>query len=179
LALAELNVLRAERKEPILRIGIGVNTGRLMLGTIGGIERIKCGVIGDPVNLAARIETMTKAYGASLLISEHTYNRLADPSRYQIRPTDRVVVKGKTEPVTVYEVLDGLPEPEREAKLKGREPFTKAWQLFRAGKMKDALDGFEEVVRTAPDDAVVQLYLERCRSYIADGVPDGWDGVVS
>jgi two-component system sensor histidine kinase ChiS len=178
-ALAALNESRTKHGEPVLRIGIGVNTGHLMLGTIGGLERIKCGVIGDPVNLAARIESMTKVYGASLLISEHTYHRLADPERYQIRPADRVIVKGKTEPVTVYEVLDGLPEAERESKLKGREPFAKAWALFRAGKMKDALDGFEELVQVAPDDAVVKLYLERCRSYIDNGVPEGWDGVAS
>ena len=65
-----------------------------MLGTIGGKERLKCGVIGDPVNLAARIEGMSKMYGAALLISENTYAKLNDPSEYQIREVDRVATLG-------------------------------------------------------------------------------------
>jgi class 3 adenylate cyclase len=82
-----------------------------------GKDRINCGVIGDCVNLAARVESMTKMYGASFLISEFTHARLADPSVYALRVVDRVRAKGKTRPVTIYEVLDGLPAAERDKRI--------------------------------------------------------------
>jgi two-component system sensor histidine kinase ChiS len=178
MALQELNAHRAERGEIPVCIGLGVNSGHLMLGTIGGEDRIKCGVIGDPVNLAARIESMTKFYGAGFLISEFTRDRLVDPDACELRLMDRVVVKGKTRPVTVYEVLDGLPEAERDAKLESRDDFARAWKLFRAGEMADALRGFDDAARRAPDDIAVKLYQDRCRLYLENGVPSDWDGVV-
>ncbi|WP_428663755.1 adenylate/guanylate cyclase domain-containing protein [Reyranella sp.] len=97
---------RAAGLEPIA-IGVGINTGLLMLGTIGEKDRMDGTVISDAVNLAARVESLTKEYGAPLLISEFTLQALADPKAYDIRPVDVVVVKGKTRPVGIYAV--GLP----------------------------------------------------------------------
>ena len=80
-------------------------------------------VISDAVNLASRMEGTTKMYGASLLISEHTFRRLSEPDRYLIRLIDRVAMKGKAEPVTVYEILNGEPKDVREKKLSLRKPY--------------------------------------------------------
>jgi len=177
-ALQGLNVSRVKEGEPPIRIGIGINTGRLMLGTIGGRERIKCGVIGDPVNLAARIEGMTKRYGASLVISEFTRAKLKDPDAYACRPLDRVIVKGKSEPVTLYEVLDGLPPEERALKMAGREPFLEAWQLFQAGEIEGAQEKFEAGLGGDSPDPLFVLYAARCRELRENGLPAGWDGVI-
>lgn len=97
------DVRRAAGLDPIA-IGVGINTGLLMLGTIGERDRMDGTVIADAVNLAARVESLTKDYGAPLLISEYTLHELADPAAYDIRPVDVVVVKGKTKPVGIYAV---------------------------------------------------------------------------
>ena len=94
---------RAAGQQPIA-IGVGINTGSLMLGTIGEKHRMDGTVISDAVNLAARVESLTKDYRMPLLISEFTYRELADPKVYDIQPVDVVVVKGKTQPVTIYQV---------------------------------------------------------------------------
>jgi class 3 adenylate cyclase len=92
---------------------VGINTGLLMLGTIGEKDRMDGTVISDAVNLAARVESLTKDYGTPLLISEFTLHELADPKAYDIRPVDVVVVKGKTRPVALYAVSlpSGTPRP--------------------------------------------------------------------
>lgn len=94
---------RAAGLAPIA-IGIGLNTGSLMMGTIGEKHRMDGTVISDAVNLAARVESLTKEYRVDLLISQHTYDALADPAVYDVRPVDNVIVKGKTRPVTIFEV---------------------------------------------------------------------------
>ncbi|NJN30352.1 MAG: GAF domain-containing protein [Synechococcales cyanobacterium RM1_1_8] len=98
------NLQRAAQGLPPIRIGIGINTGGLMLGTVGGKTRMDSTVIGDAVNLAARLEGLTKTYGLSLLVSHHTVAELPPDHGYRLRPVDRVQVKGKAETVDIYEV---------------------------------------------------------------------------
>jgi len=102
--LAAFNAERRPAGQPPIGIGIGINSGSLMLGTIGEKQRMEGTVISDAVNLAARVEDLTKTYREPLLISEFTYQQLADPTAYDIRSVDVVVVKGKTRPVTIYAV---------------------------------------------------------------------------
>lgn len=92
-----------------IKIGIGINTGLMMLGIIGGKHHMESTVISDAVNLASRIESMTKNYMTPLLISEHTYYNLNNPSLYCIRFVDRVKVKGKEQCQSIYEVFDNDP----------------------------------------------------------------------
>ena len=178
-ALKDHNADRIRAGERPLRVGIGVSTGQLMLGTIGGKNRINCGVIGDCVNLAARIESMTKMYGASFLISEFTHDRLSDPSVYDIRVVDRVRAKGKTKPVTIYEVLDGLDDDARAARLASRETFEGALKDFQAGELGAASEGFQAVCAGDAADVAARLWVERCTQYTAaGGLPQNFDGVV-
>src|SRR5262249_51055973 len=102
--LAAFNAARRPAGQPPIGIGIGINSGSLMLGTIGEKQRMEGTVISDAVNLAARVEDLTKTYREPLLISEFTYQQLVDPKAYDIRSVDVVVVKGKTRPVTIYAV---------------------------------------------------------------------------
>jgi class 3 adenylate cyclase len=110
-------------QRPFVAIGIGINTGSLMLGTIGERHRMDGTVISDAVNLAVRVESLTKYYKVPLMISEYTWRQLADPKAYDIRPID-VVVKGKTRPVAIFEVYQR--DPPTESAVKGLEAQIKA-----------------------------------------------------
>lgn len=144
-----------------IRIGIGVNTGSLMLGTIGEKDRMDGTVISDAVNLAARVEGLTKAYGVPLVITDNTLNALPDPGKYSIRPLDSVTVKGKTKEVTVFEVLDGLSDHERKAKEATLDVYLSAIAALKAGDTVHARTLFEECLAVNPDDAPVRLHLSR------------------
>jgi hypothetical protein len=149
-----------------------------MLGTIGGKDRLKCGVIGDPVNLAARIETLTKRYGAGLLISEFTHQQLKNPEAITCIAIDRVIVKGKTNPVTLYEVLDGLPQTERAYKLEIKKRFVEARKLFQQGNFEEALQIFTKILGEPQSDILISLYIRRCSERINQEPDPNWDGVV-
>ena len=162
-SLAEYNQHRQKQGYARIQIGIGINTGLLMLGTVGEQNRMDGTVISDAVNLASRIEELTKSYGVSLLISHQTFSRLQDTSQYDIRIVDRVKVKGKSELVTVYEVFNAdLPEI-REGKLVTKMLFEEAQKLYTMGNFRAAAQCFQDCLCQNPRDKVVQIYLERCQ----------------
>ncbi|MGD1852412.1 MAG: ammonium transporter, partial [Cyanophyceae cyanobacterium] len=113
-----------------IKIGIGINSGQLRLGTVGGRDRMNGTAIGDAVNLAARLESLTKQYDTPLLISQHALVSMADPSLVQLRFVDRQQVKGKSEPVAIFEVLDGLDPQVRDRRLDHKAEFESALWLY-------------------------------------------------
>ena len=134
----------------------------MMLGTIGGPERMDSTVISDTVNLAARIERLTKTYQIPLLISEHTYSRLVEPERFAMRPIDRVVVRGKSEPVMLYEVYEADEEDVAEAKEAMAEHYQQAYEAYWSEQYEEASLLFAECLRFDPEDSVVRMYMQRC-----------------
>jgi len=165
--LVEYNQNRANFGCAPIQIGIGINTGTLMLGTVGGQNRMDGTVISDAVNLASRVESLTKNYGASLLITQETYSRLENPSEYAIRTLDTVKVKGKSEAVTVYEVFDADGLEIKEGKLATLELFAQALAIYSQGKFAEAARLFSECWRQNQGDRVAKIYWERCQSALA------------
>ena len=161
--LAEYNQHRASVGDVPIQIGVGINTGSLMLGTVGGRNRMDGTVIGDAVNLAARIENLTKNYGVSLLITQQTVNRLTNPADYAIRVIDKVQVKGKSEWVTVYEVFDADLPFVKAGKLATLPVFTEALYLYNIYNFTEAAGLFADCLRQNPGDRVARIYLDRCQ----------------
>ena len=159
--LADYNQTRGRPGRPELKIGIGINTGSLMLGTVGGEKRMDGTVISDAVNLSSRLEGLTKIYGVPLLISDRTFLRLQDPLDYAIRIIDKVKVKGKSERVSVFEVFDADPPSIRSIKWSTKTVFEEALTNYYLQNFQDAVQLFEDYLRQNPIDRVAQIYFEQ------------------
>lgn len=164
--LRQLQIYNQERMEagfdPIEN-GIGINTGNLILGIVGGQHRIDGTVISDAVNLASRLEGLTKNYQVPLLISHKTFINLPEPGRYHLRFIDRVQVKGKSHKVSVFEVFDADSPALRDAKLATKTQFEQALVLYYQNDFTDAKKLLAECLQANPEDKVAQIYWQRCR----------------
>ena len=149
------------RSTPI-RIGVGINSGMLMMGTIGEKDRMDGTVIFDAVNLAARVEDLTKAYGVGLLLSQHTWDQLADPRAYDLRPIDIVVVKGKSRPVAIYEVFQRDAPDLRAAKARTRELLQAGVEALARQDGVAARRFFERGLVAMPADVAAANLLRQC-----------------
>ncbi|MDQ2100766.1 MAG: PAS domain S-box protein [Tychonema bourrellyi B0820] len=158
--LNEYNATHTQPDRPLLQIGIGINTGSLMLGTVGGQNRMDSTVISDAVNLASRVENLTKEYGVSMLITHNTFIQLEEV--YDLRLLDRVKVKGKSQMVTVYEVFAAdLPEL-RQKKSETKTIFEQGLVFYHANRFIEATILFSACLQQNPADNVAQIYMQRC-----------------
>lgn len=177
--LLEFNEIMGQFGKPAIDAGIGIHTGLLMLGVIGGEGRMDSTVISDAVNLASRLEGLTKIYGGSIIITEDTLIKLNDPNHYHFRFLDVVKVKGKKEAIYIFEIMDGEPERIRNLKLMTKDDYNKALQSYKKKEFEKALNLLQNIEAVNPDDKAVKIYIDRCKHYLKNGVPDMWDGVAS
>ena len=176
-AVAAYNDDRREKGFQPIGIGVGLHIGDLMLGVIGNEGRMQGTVVADAVNLASRLEGLTRVYGSSISISEPTLAQLKDPDRYKHRFVDKVQVKGKKDPVSVHEVFDGDPPAVIELKEQTKDDFEQGLRLYYDRKFSQASVMFDQVLGKHPEDRAARIYLKRSANYMVNGVPDDWTGV--
>ena len=174
-SLAAWNISRLNEGKKPINIGIGLNTDDVVAGNIGSEKRVDYTIIGDGVNLAARLESACKQYAASILISEFTHRKLR--GTYRTREVDLVVVKGKTKPVAIFEVLDHHTEATFPNLMEVVNHFKDGLTKYRSGKWDTAISAFKEALAANPADKLSNIYIERCLK-MKKAPPKGeWDGV--
>jgi len=174
-ALRELNRRRvAAGHDPVL-MGLGINTDEVVSGNIGSEKRMDYTVIGDGVNLASRLESANKQYGTQILISELTARELRNS--YLTREVDKIQVKGKLHPVSVFEVLDWVEETKIERLRPLLAKYSRALEHYRLAQFSDARKLFSEGLEIEPEDSLSRLYRARCDFFLETPPPENWDGV--
>lgn len=175
--LYNYNQERISKSRDPFNIGIGIHTGSLMLGVIGDEKRMDVSVVSDAVNTAARMEGLTKYYGASTIVSDSTFQGMGGTDGLHYRYLGQVLVKGKNEPIKIYDFFDGDIE---EIGLKKENTC----QLFQEGLIayfnkdfKTSQQVFIEILQTFPEDKASLSYLEKSKAYLSAGVPGTWTGV--
>jgi class 3 adenylate cyclase/HAMP domain-containing protein len=179
LAMKRYNNLRMKRGEKPIKFGVGIHTGQMMLGTIGEEKRMEGTVISDAVNLAARMEDLTKLYGTLIIVSSDTLNHLENPSDYNYRFLDRVMVKGKKQWVDIFEVFDCDESITIERKITTKKDFEDGIAFYQKKNIPAARKCFNRVLNIHPDDQAATLYLHRCEHFDKYGIPADWDGITT
>lgn len=157
-----------------IHVGIGLHSGAAMLGIIGESRRLESTVISDTVNLASRIESLTKQYHSDVLLSGELVRLLGDDAPYDFRLIDRVTVKGKSAASDLYELVSAYAPEKRRQLLETQPRFKQALEAFQAQDYSAAETIFCDIARQNPDDLVVSSYVERCRGFEAgSGSPLG------
>lgn len=174
-ALHQLHVGWSDRGVPRLEMGVGINTGPMVYGNTGSHERFDFTVLGDSVNLASRLEGANKEYRSNVIISEATYEQVKDRG-FITRFLDVIAVKGKTEPVRIYELMgaggDGVVAP---AELLAG--WASAMAMYRAREFSLAIEAFDRLLDMDPTDGPASIYADRCRDLQEDPPAPDWDGV--
>ena len=173
--LRALNQRRQARGQKPVLMGVGLNTDKVVSGNIGSPKRMDYTVIGDGVNLASRLESACKEYSAQILCSEFTYRKLK--GTYRMREIDLVIVKGKTEPIGVYEVLDYHTEETFPHMPEVINHFRDGLGYYRKGEFDRAIKQFQEALALHPGDKLSTTYIERCAYLKAHPAEGQWDGV--
>ncbi len=164
-----------EEGKPVLNFRIGINSGEMIVGNVGGRDRFDYTVIGDNVNLASRLESANKMYRSRILLSEYTYELVKD--RAFARELDMIVVKGKTNPVKIYELISDKTEGVSDEKRRMVEIYCAALARYRSREWRIAAELFEKALLANSGDYPSEMYLERCRMYQLNPPPPDWNGV--
>jgi len=165
---------RAEGK-PNVHVRIGLNTGEMVVGNMGGFGKFDYTVIGDSVNLGSRLEGANKEYGTYIMASERTQELVKD--YFAFRELDLLVVKGKTLPIKVFELLGRKDNGVSPTKISAVEKYLSGLESYRRKQFTEAIKKFSEALAIDPTDAPSSLYIERSQHYLETPPPDDWNGV--
>jgi two-component system sensor histidine kinase ChiS len=163
-AIEKYNFARLSQNQMPIRVGIGINTGTVVIGTVGFHDRIDCTVISDVVNVASRVEKLNKAMNCNLLITENTFNALNNPMQFNYRYLGQHILPGKKIELGIYEIFDGDNKEIIPLKQKTKEIFNRAIQCYDAKELKQAEKLFNQIIRINPHDRVARTFLEKKKS---------------
>jgi class 3 adenylate cyclase len=172
--LVELRKMWKEQGRPELNVRMGVNTGPMVVGNMGSKTRMDYTMMGDSVNLAARLEGAGKQYGIYTMISQFTYEVVKE--FVEVRELDRIRVMGKEEPVVVYELLSRAGELDGDSK-KLVTGYNRALGHYKGADFKKAGTEFAKLLNDFPGDGPAKTYVDRCEEFQAEPPPSDWDGV--
>ena len=161
--LKELDVYNKEhfsKSKDYLRIGIGIDSGMVMLGSVGEKNRMQGTAISHSINVASRVEDLTKLYGASLFITEETYSRLKSPQQYAVRYIDNLLVHAESQSIKIYEIFDTDSSETAALKRQSRADFESAVSFYRDGIYQDALALFDKLVQFNKNDLPALCWRE-------------------
>ena len=184
LRLCEFNIKRIEKLKPqnqkeldmaTIRIGIGINSDTVISGNIGSTRRMEFTAIGDGVNLGSRLEGASKQYGIDAVISESTYKLCGD--RVRVRELDRIQVKGKNQPVSVYELVGLKSDPLNDIQNQIIEHYHAGREHYLSRKFSKAVAAFAEVLELDSHNKAANLHITRCQHFLLNPPDDEWDGV--
>jgi class 3 adenylate cyclase len=177
--VAEYNSHRAHSGYPAISVGTGLHHGPLVLGTIGEQDRMDTTVISDAVNLASRLEGLTKVYGKGTIVTLGFLDSLEQPEQYQWRYLGLIRVPGRKEPVEAAHVYEGLPDNERLPFEEGKKDFEMALSLYRNSEFLEAREAFLDLAGRYPEDPAIATLLTRTSLMLKAGLSQDWDGVDS
>jgi len=160
-----------------VRAGVGIHAGGLMVGIVGEEERMQGTVISDAVNIASRLQGLTRHYPCSILLSEQAFRALQFPDSFRVRFIDRVQLRGKTAPTNLYEVFDSDEREMAQKKLATLGLYEEGLAHYQAGDFTAARECFQSLIAKNPADLIAQMYIDRSIARIQNGIPENWNGV--
>ena len=172
-ALKSYNQDNIGKGSPELKVGIGIHTGEVILGNIGSEKKLDYTVIGDSVNLASRLEDLTKTYKSSIMISQNTYDHVQN--EIFCRMADYIKVKGKDKPIRIYEAIAEVGSVDEET-VKIGHLTQRAFEQYLERKFSQAIDTYESILEVKPEDFLSKMFVDRCRNYQQNEPPEDWDG---
>ncbi|MCB1174915.1 MAG: adenylate/guanylate cyclase domain-containing protein [Leptospiraceae bacterium] len=170
------NSRKARGRKPV-RTGIGIHRGIVRLGIVGSPQRMQGDLFSDSANMAARVEGLTRIYGANTVLSESAWQAIQNPEEWQFRILDRVRLKGKNAPVGIYELLPWSPDETDEPKLATKAVFEAAVQAYRSQDFTGCAEMMQNVLAQDPADKAAQRYIDQAMYYAINGAPGEWDAV--
>jgi adenylate cyclase len=173
--LAEFNQNRRIKHQPQIRIGIGISSGEVVSGNIGSQKRMDYTVIGDGVDISSRLEGVTKEYGCDIILSEYTYGLCRE--HIVVRELDRIRVKGKTKPISIYELIGDRHHTLNDQTHEFLSLYEQGRSAYTEMNFQQAIRYFEKAQRLQQDDRAIAVHLERANAYLLSPPPSAWDGV--
>ncbi len=175
--LITYNEERQAKGRSAIKMGIGLHTGPLIMGIIGDENRMDAATIADTVNMASRVESLTKHYGTTILVSGESLAKIDKKDQYQLRYLGKVQVKGSSEPIRIYDCFDGDLLELATKKSTTLPTFEAGLTHFFANEFPEAANAFNQVLKTNAADATARLFLNKASNYTVNGVPADWTGV--